>query len=131
MKYKVSMDKKGKVSVDKELGKSLTDAPMPRNLEIAEKCVSEGKSKLLTDVMEYLETRKVGMNVSEKRFVQEHQRLHAFGEALLINEQLLKTDKENEKKAKFFRRLNKVLDKKLVKPSIIIEYVNQYQRGDK
>ena len=35
-----------------------------------------------------------------------------------------------EKKAKFFRRLNKVLDSKLVKPSIIIEYVNQYQRGE-
>jgi hypothetical protein len=38
---------------------------------------------------------------------------------------------ESRKKAKFFRRLNKVLDNKLVKPSIIIEYVNQYQRGDK
>ena len=60
MKYKVSMDNKGKVTVDKELGKSLT-----------------------------------------------------------------------EKKAEFFQHLNKVLDKKLVKPSIIIEYVNQYQRGDK
>ena len=59
MKYKVSMDNKGKVTVDKELGKSLT-----------------------------------------------------------------------EKKAEFFQHLNKVLDNKLVKPSIIMEYVNQYQRGE-
>jgi hypothetical protein len=55
MKYKVSMDKKGKVSVDKELGTSLT-----------------------------------------------------------------------EEKAKFFRHLNNVMANKLIKPSIIMEYVNQY-----
>ena len=59
MKYKVSMDNKGKVTVDKELGKSLT-----------------------------------------------------------------------EKKAEFFQHLNNVMDNKLVKPSIIMEYVNQYQRGE-
>ena len=35
-----------------------------------------------------------------------------------------------EKKAEFFQHLNKVLDNKLVKPSIIMEYVNQYQRGE-
>jgi len=40
------------------------------------------------------------------------------------------TDKENVKKAEFFNYLNEVLDNKLVKPSIIIEYVNQYQRGE-
>ena len=113
MKYKVSMDKKGKVSVDKELGKSLTDAPMPRSLEIAEKCMGEGKGEVLKT-----------LSVSEKRFLQEHQRLHAM--AKYMHEQ-----KQEIQKAKFFRRLNKVLDKKLVKPSIIIEYVNQYQRGDK
>ena len=61
---------------------------------------------------------------SEKRFLQEHQRLHAMTK--YMHEQ-----KQETQKAKFFRRLNKVLDKKLVKPSIIIEYVNQYQRGDK
>jgi hypothetical protein len=35
-----------------------------------------------------------------------------------------------EKKAEFFNYLNEVLDNKLVKPSIIIEYVKQYQRGE-
>jgi len=60
----------------------------------------------------------------KKRFLQEHQRLHAM--AKYMHEQ-----KQEIQKAKFFRRLNKVLDNKLVKPSIIIEYVNQYQRGDK
>ena len=59
MKYKISMDNKGKVIVDKKLGNSLT-----------------------------------------------------------------------QKKAEFFNYLNEVLDNKLVKPSIIIEYVNQYQRGE-
>ena len=62
MKYKVSMDNKGKVTVDKELGKSLT-----------------------------------------------------------------------EKKAEFFKHLNNVMANKLIKPSIIMEYVNQYNisMGDK
>ena len=64
------------------------------------------------------------------KFLEEHNRLHALHKDLLINEQLLKTDKENAKKAKFFRRLNNVMANKLVKPSIIIEYVNQYQRGE-
>ena len=64
------------------------------------------------------------LSVSEKRFLQEHQRLHAMTK--YMHEQ-----KQETQKAKFFRRLNKVLDNKLVKPSIIIEYVNQYQRGDK
>ena len=36
-----------------------------------------------------------------------------------------------KKKAEFFQHLNNVMDNKLVKPSIIMEYVNQYQRGDK
>ena len=123
MKYKVSMDKKGKVSVDKELGKSLTDAPMPRSLEIAEKCMGEGKVDILPDFGVSGEVLKT-LSVSEKRFLQEHQRLHAI--VKYMHEQ-----KQEIQKAKFFRRLNKVLDKKLVKPSIIIEYVNQYQRGDK
>ena len=35
------------------------------------------------------------------------------------------------KKEMFFQHLNNVMATKLVKPSIIIEYVNQYQRGDK
>ena len=96
MKYKVSMDNKGKVTVDKELGNSLTEAPMPRSLEIAEKCMGEGKADLLHEMAKYMHGQK-----------------------------------QETQKAKFFRRLNKVLDKKLVKPSIIIEYVNQYQRGDK
>ena len=80
------------------------------------------------------------------KFLEEHNRLHALHKDLFINEQLLKTDKENElvssvtkyqlgnslteKKAEFFQHLNKVLDNKLVKPSIIVEYVNQYQRGE-
>ena len=64
------------------------------------------------------------------KFLEEHNRLHALHKDLLINEQLLKTDKENAKKAKFFRRLNNVMANKLVKPSIIMEYVNQYQRGE-
>jgi uncharacterized protein YaaW (UPF0174 family) len=98
VKYKVSMDNKGKVTVDKELGKSLTEAPMPRSLEmeIAEKCMGEGKADLLHEMAKYMHEQK-----------------------------------QETQKAKFFRRLNKVLDNKLVKPSIIIEYVNQYQRGDK
>ena len=129
MKYKVSMDNKGKVTVDKELGKSLTEAPMPRSLEIAEECMGEGKADLLrtmanTPAFEVDEKILRTLNVSEKRFVQEHQRLHAMTK--YMHEQ-----KQEIQKAKFFRRLNKVLDKKLVKPSIIIEYVNQYQRGDK
>lgn len=36
-----------------------------------------------------------------------------------------------KKKEMFFQHLNNVMATKLVKPSIIIEYVNQYQRGDK
>ena len=128
MKYKVSMDNKGKVTVDKELGKSLTEAPMPRSLEIAEKCMGEGKADLLrtmanTPDFEVDEKILRTLNVSEKRFLQEHQRLHAMTK--YMHEQ-----KQEIQKAKFFRRLNKVLDNKLVKPSIIMEYVNQYQRGE-
>ena len=63
------------------------------------------------------------LGVSEKRFLQVHQEMHAV--AKYVHEEKLRI-----KKAKFFRRLNKVLDNKLVKPSIIMEYVNQYQRGE-
>ena len=66
---------------------------------------------------------KAELGVSEKRFLQVHQEMHAV--AKYVHEEKLRI-----KKAKFFRRLNKVLDNKLVKPSIIIEYVNQYQRGE-
>lgn len=86
MKYKVSMDNKGKVTVDKELGKSLT-----------EKCMGEGKAELLDSLV-----KKARRGFPDWR-----------------------------KKEMFFQHLNNVMATKLVKPSIIIEYVNQYQRGDK
>jgi len=64
------------------------------------------------------------------KFLEEHNRLHALHtdkeKDFLINEQLLKTEKENAKKAKFFQHLNNVMANKLIKPSIIMEYVNQY-----
>ena len=35
-------------------------------------------------------------------------------------------DRENAEKAEFFQHLNNVMANKLLKPSIIMEYVNQY-----
>ena len=35
-----------------------------------------------------------------------------------------------KKKAEFVQHLNNVMDNKLVTPSIIMEYVNQYQKGE-
>tara|TARA_X000001382_G_scaffold130935_2_gene127969 strand:+ start:3931 stop:4245 length:315 start_codon:yes stop_codon:yes gene_type:complete len=64
------------------------------------------------------------------KFLEEHNRLHALHtdkeKDFLINEQLLKTEKENAEKAEFFQHLNNVMANKLLKPSIIMEYVNQY-----
>ena len=34
---------------------------------------------------------------------------------------------ESEKKAAFFKHLNNVLADKLLKPAIILEYINQYK----
>ena len=34
---------------------------------------------------------------------------------------------ESEKKAEFFKPLNNVLADKLLKPAIILEYINQYK----
>mgnify|MGYP003117741255 FL=1 len=34
---------------------------------------------------------------------------------------------ESEKKAEFFKHLNNVLADKLLKPEIILEYINQYK----
>ena len=62
---------KKKIKYVHEVGDKVEDLGEPRNLEIAEKCVSE-------------------------------------------------------EKAKFFRHLNNVMANKLIKPSIIMEYVNQY-----
>tara|TARA_A100001201_G_C3942617_1_gene157019 strand:+ start:33 stop:413 length:381 start_codon:yes stop_codon:yes gene_type:complete len=125
----VQKTNKTKSRLGREFNGEYMEAPMPRSLEMAEKCMGEGKADLLrtmanTPDFEVNEKILKTLSVSEKRFLQEHQRLHAM--AKYMHEQ-----KQEIQKAKFFRRLNKVLDKELVKPSIIIEYVNQYQRGDK
>ena len=125
----VQKTNKTKSRLGREFNGEYMEAPMPRSLEMAEKCMGEGKADLLrtmanTPDFEVNEKILKTLSVSEKRFLQEHQRLHAI--VKYMHEQ-----KQEIQKAKFFRRLNKVLDKELVKPSIIIEYVNQYQRGDK
>ena len=125
----VQKTNKTKSRLGREFNGEYMEAPMPRSLEMAEKCMGEGKADLLrtmanTPDFEVNEKILKTLSVSEKRFLQEHQRLHAMTK--YMHEQ-----KQEIQKAKFFRRLNKVLDNKLVKPSIIIEYVNQYQRGDK
>ena len=101
---------------------------MPRSLEMAEKCMGEGKADLLrtmanTPDFEVNEKILRTLSVSEKRFLQEHQRLHAMAKK--------REFPDWRKKEMFFQHLNNVMATKLVKPSIIIEYVNQYQRGDK
>ena len=113
MKYKVSMDNKGKVTVDKELGKSLT-----------EKCMGEGKAELLDSLV--------------KKASEEIKYVFEVGDKVegLPKPRNLEMAKKREfpdwrKKEMFFQHLNNVMATKLVKPSIIIEYVNQYQRGDK
>jgi hypothetical protein len=50
-------------------------------------------------------------------------RLMGFEEFMQLSE---KTEKENAKKTEFFQHLNNVMANKLIKPSIIMEYVNQY-----
>jgi hypothetical protein len=50
-------------------------------------------------------------------------RLMGFEEFMQLSE---KTEKENTEKAEFFQHLNNVMANKLLKPSIIMEYVNQY-----
>jgi hypothetical protein len=118
MKYKVSMDNKGKVTVDKELGKSLTEAPMPRNIE---------------NVDEELRKETIDANINPEitnALINYQLKWNMTNLDMAINDELKRRNRENEKKAKFFRRLNKVLDNKLVKPSIIIEYINQYQKGE-
>ena len=81
-----------------EVGDKVEGLPKPRNFEIAENCMGDGKN-------EFMSNPKVFEN--------------------------LITIIESRKKAKFFRRLKKVLDNKLIEPSIIIEYINQNQRGNK
>ena len=81
--------------------------------------MGEGKAELGNSLTE----KKAELGVSEKRFLQVHQEMHAV--AKYVHEEKLRI-----KKAKFFRRLNNVMANKLVKPSIIMEYVNQYQRGE-
>ena len=124
----VQKTNKTKSRLGREFNGEYMEAPMPRSLEMAEKCMGEGKADLLrtmanTPDFEVDEKILRTLNVSEKRFLQEHQRLHAMAKK--------REFPDWRKKEMFFQHLNNVMATKLVKPSIIIEYVNQYQRGDK
>ena len=102
-----------------EVGDKVEGLPKPRNLE---------------NVDEELRKETIDANINPEitnALINYQLKWNMTNLDMAINDELKRTNRENEKKAKFFRRLNKVLDNKLVKPSIIIEYVNQYQRGDK
>ena len=89
---------------------------------VAENCMGDGKADLLH--LHVDEKILKTLSVKEKRFLQEHQRQHAMAKKCL-------EFPDWRKKEMFFQHLNSVMDNKLIEPSIIIEYINQNQRGDK
>ena len=101
-----------------EVGDKVEGLPKPRNLE---------------HVNEELRKETIDANINPEitnALINYQLKWNMTNLDMAINDELKRTNRENEKKAKFFRRLNKVLDNKLVKPSIIIEYINQYQKGE-
>jgi len=137
----VQKTNKTKSRLGREFKGEYTDTPI-----FIEDEITKANPKVKKDLVDIIRNRKMGMGEGKaelldsliKKASEEIKYVFEVGDKVegLPKPRNLELAKKREfpdwrKKEMFFQHLNNVMATKLVKPSIIIEYVNQYQRGDK